>query len=332
MDGATLLARFPDFVRFVRELSPQGFWFYFVWLLIGSGGAFYFIWRSLHRARIIEDTPTARVRSAQQGYLELEGEGRLLDGTPIVAPLTGTHCLWYRYKIERRESKHGEGGGGPGVRIQIGGSGSWDTIQSGVSDGLFALDDVTGRCIIDPDGAEVITVDSDVWYGRDEFPRQGPSRSKSWFRLGIGDYRYTEERLMPGPVYALGWFNTVRNAPGDVNGEVALLLRDWKADQPGLLTRFDRNGDGRIDAVEWDAAREAALQEVIRLRSHRPHAPVSHVLARAPSDRHPFLLSAVPQQVLSARYRRRALIALALTLVGVVATILYVGARFTPPG
>ncbi|HEY9199262.1 MAG TPA: GIDE domain-containing protein [Gammaproteobacteria bacterium] len=323
MDAATLLARFPDFVREVRDLSPEGFWLILALLILGTGAAFYFIWRSFHRARLIEDTPTARIRSAHQGYVELEGAGRLLDGTPIVGPLTGTHCLWYRYKIEHRESHRDSRGRG---------SSSWSTIQSGVSDGLFVIEDATGRCIIDPDGAEVITVDSDVWYGRDEFPRQGPTRAKSWFRLGSGDYRYTEERLMPGPVYALGWFNTVRNAPGDVNGEVALLLRDWKADQPGLLARFDRNGDGRIDPTEWDTAREAALQEVIRLRSHRPHAPVSNVLARAPSDRHPFLISAVPQQVLSARYRRRALIALALTLTGVVATILYVGARFAQPG
>ena len=323
MDAATLLARFPAFVREVRGLSPEGFWFILALLVLATGTAFYFIWRSLHRARIIEDTPTARVRSAHQGYLELEGEGRLLDGTPIVAPLTGTHCLWYRYRIQHRES-HRDSRGHSRT--------TWNTIQSGVSDGLFALDDGTGRCIIDPDGAEVVTVTNDVWYGHDVFPRQGPPASKSWFRLGSGDYRYTEERLMPGPVYALGWFNTVRTAQGDVNSEVALLLRDWKSDQSGLLSRFDRDGNGIIDAGEWDAAREAALQEVIRLRSHRPHAPASHVLARAPSGRHPFLISAVPQQVLTARFRRRALIALILTFVGVAATVFYVGARFLPPG
>lgn len=322
MDAATLLAQFPEFVREVRDLSPQGFWFILALLVLGTGAAFYFIWRSFHRARLIEDLPTARIRSAHQGYLELEGEGRLLDGTPIVGPLTGTHCLWFRYRIERRESH----------RDSRGSSSSWSTIQSGVSDGLFALDDGTGRCIIDPDGAEVVTVDGDVWYGHDAFPRQGPPASKSWFRLGSGDYRYTEERLMPGPVYALGWFNTVRNAPGDVTSEVALLLRDWKGDQPGLLGRFDRNGDGQIDAGEWDAARETALQEVVRLRSHRPHAPASNVLSRAPSDRHPFLISAVPQQVLSSRYRRSTLVSLLLTLVGVTAIVLYVGARFTQPG
>lgn len=323
MDAASLLMRFPEFVAEVRGLSPQGFWFILALLIVATAAAFYFIWRSLHRARLIEDTPTARIRSAHQGYLEIEGEGRLLEGPPIVGPLTGTHCLWYSYQIEHRETLHDSRGRR---------SSTWNTIQSGVSDGLFLIEDDTGRCIIDPDGAEVIAGEKDVWYGHAAFPHIGPPLTKSWFRLGVGDYRYTEERLMPGSVYALGWFSTVRGASTDMSADVSALLREWKADQAGLLGRFDRNGDGRIDVGEWDAAREAALQEVIKLRSQRVATPASNVLSRAPSDRHPFLLSAIPQQVLTMRYRRRALLALALTFVGVVATVLFVNARFALPG
>jgi hypothetical protein len=311
---------FPEHAERVRQLSPEGFGFVLGLIILGTCIAFYFIWRSLHRARIIEDTPTARLRSAHQGYVELEGVGRLLEGLPVVGPLTGTHCLWYRYKIEHRESHQDSRGHR---------SSHWSTVQSGTSDALFLLDDGTGRCIIDPDGAEVVVTTKDVWYGHDEFPRSGPPHGKSWFKLGSGDYRYTEERLMPGPLYVLGWFNTLRNAPGDLNMEVALLLRDWKGDQPGLLTRFDRNGDGRIDAAEWDAARSAALQEVLRLRSHRPHAPASNVVTRSPSDRQPFLLSAVPQSLLSRRYRRRSAAALAAACLGVAAVLWAIAARWS---
>ena len=311
---------FPELAERVRQLSLEGFGFVLTLIILGTCIAFYLIWRSLHRARIIEDTPTARLRSAHQGYLELEGVGRLLEGPPIVGPLTGTHCLWYRYKIEHRETTHDSRGHR---------SSHWNTLQSGTSDALFVLDDGTGHCIIDPDGAEVVVEASDVWYGHDEFPRSGPAHGKSWFRLGSGDYRYTEERLMPGPLYVLGWFNTLRNAPGDVNSEVALLLRDWKGDQPGLLTRFDRNGDGHIDAAEWDSVRAAALQEVLRLRAHRPHAPTSNVVMRSPSNRQPFLLSAVPQSLLSRRYRRRSAIALVAACVGIAATLWAISARWS---
>lgn len=302
----------------VRGLSTEGFVFMLLLLLAGTAFAFYFIWRSLHRARIIEDTPTARVRSAHQGYVELEGVGQLLEGMPIVGPLTGTHCLWYRFRIEHRETHRDSRGRG---------SSHWRTVQSGVSDGLFLLDDGTGRCIIDPDGAEVVPGDKDVWFGHHEFPSSGPPRSKSWFRLGGGDYRYTEERLMPGSVYALGWFNTVRSAHGDVKTEVATLLREWKGDQPALLARFDSDRDGQISAEEWDRARDAALQEVIALRAHRPVTPDTHVLGRSPSDRQPFLLSAEPEAVLVARYRRRTSVALVATLIGVVVTLWVLDAR-----
>lgn len=310
---------FPELAERVRHLPPEGFWFILALLAAGSAFAFYAIWRGLHRARIIEDMPTARVRSAHQGYVEIEGAGRLLDGPPIVAPLTGTRCLWYRYRIEHQERSTDSRGNT---------SSHWSTVQSGVSDGLFLIDDGTGRCVVDPDGAEVIPGAREVWYGHHEFPRSGPPTGKSWFRFGGGDYRYTEERLMPGTVYALGWFNTLRNAPGDVNADVAALLREWKGDQPALLARFDRNGDGHVDAGEWDAAREAALREVVALRTRRPHAPASNLLARPPSDRHPFLLSALPQAELARRYRRRAGAALIATGLGVAATLWYVAARF----
>ncbi len=300
----------------VRNLSPEGFWFILALLIGGSCFAFYFIWRSLHRARIIEDTPTARVRSAHQGYVELEGVGRLLEGPPIVGPLTGIRCLWYSYKVEHRETGNDR-------------RSHWSTVRSGSSDELFLLEDATGSCIVDPEGAEVIAGENDVWYGHHKSPVKGPPATKSWLRFGGGgDYRYTEERLMPGAVYALGWFNTVRNAPGDVGTEVSGLLREWKGDQAGLLARFDRNGDGQIDVGEWDQAREAALQEVLRLRSHRPQTPASNVLSRPASDRHPFLLSAESQQSLTRRYRRRSLLALVASLIGIVVTYWYITARF----
>ena len=44
-------------------------------------------WRHVSHIRLIEDTPTAKIRSAPQGYVELEGTGKLMDGPPIIAKL-----------------------------------------------------------------------------------------------------------------------------------------------------------------------------------------------------------------------------------------------------
>src|SRR3990170_7654612 len=60
----------------------------------------WYVWRSLNKARTIEDIPTSKARSAHQGYVELEGVGRLMDGAPIVGPLSGPPGGWFRSRAE----------------------------------------------------------------------------------------------------------------------------------------------------------------------------------------------------------------------------------------
>ena len=50
----------------------------------------------------MEDTPTSKIRSAAQGYVELSGHGELMEGPKIIAPLTSKYCTWYSYKVEER--------------------------------------------------------------------------------------------------------------------------------------------------------------------------------------------------------------------------------------
>ena len=42
--------------------------------------------------------------------------------------------------------------------------------MSGASTALFLLDDGTGQCEVDPEGAQVYPQGGDVWYGHDEWP------------------------------------------------------------------------------------------------------------------------------------------------------------------
>ena len=82
----------------------------------------------------------------------------------------------------------------------------------------------------------------------------------------------------------------------------------WKEDQPALLRRFDQDGDGRIDLVEWETARQEARHTLTQRTAERPSRQNYHVLCRPDGDRL-FLLAALPPGDLTRRFRRRATIA-----------------------
>jgi hypothetical protein len=213
-----------------------------------------------------------------------------MEGDSIIAPLTTKPCTWYRYKVEKIGDKHS--------RI----------MESGTSDGLFVLVGETGRCVIDPEGATVISRHKDVWY-ESSYPsrRAGRRHGSSLFgMLSGGRYRYTEERMLPGEsLYALGWFHSVGggNESFNTDAEVRELLKQWKQNKAALLKHFDANGDGEIDGEEWEAVRKAAYAKVRREQVGRSTAPPTHMMVKPPHNKHPYLLSVHPQGELIKRYR-----------------------------
>ena len=70
-------------VRELTQMAPGGFWSLLSVLSALALLALYFAFRNLHRARLIEDTPTSRIRSAHQGYVELIGEAAMMRGETI---------------------------------------------------------------------------------------------------------------------------------------------------------------------------------------------------------------------------------------------------------
>ena len=177
----------------------------------------------------------------------------------------------------------------------------------------FLLDDGTGQCLIDPSGAEVFPSVSNVWYGPDAWPQVCiPNGSGVWGWLAdtfITDrYRYSEHRLMEREqVYAIGAFHSLGGVPVDSpDGAVSELLRQWKLDQPRLLTRFDSNHDGTLSSAEWELARDTARQQVLRARTAEIRSPSFNVLSE-PVDGRAFLLAASDGESLARRFRRSAL-------------------------
>jgi hypothetical protein len=225
-------------------------------------------WTSTYRrARAIEDTPTAKVASAAQGYTELLGRGRPLAGEPLLSPLRSLPCLWYRYIEERRNDD------------------KWERVSSGESDASFIVDDGSGECLVDPAGADILTAQKESWV---QFDR----RYTEWLLL-------REERI-----YVLGQFETRRSGDlgMDRNAAIGALLAEWKKNPQELIKRFDLDGNGEIDVREWELARAQARREVERLERDAADDPGIHIMRR-PEDGRLYLISSLPPEQLAQRYR-----------------------------
>jgi len=273
-------------------------------LALLCAASLYSIFRFFHRSRMIDDTPTSKIRSAHQGFIELEGIGKLMRGTPILSPLSQQACLWYSYKIEHKKTK------GFSINNNNRHDSRWETVDSGVSDNLFLLNDGSGICVIDPEGATITPSYSKTWYGNREYPVNSSSSANATSALnslvGSNDYRYTEKRInVDSELYILGLFKTVggRRDKVDEAAEVRDLLASWKQKPNALLARFDENGDGEIDMQEWQQVMDAAQQEVTASFSERLVQPEIHTISKPLDSRRPFILSVESQQAISKKYR-----------------------------
>src|SRR6266850_1731006 len=66
-----------------------------VTLIFAGAGLIVYGFKVLREERLIADTPTSRVRSVAMGVAELAGIAR--QKLPLVSPLTGAGCVYYRY-------------------------------------------------------------------------------------------------------------------------------------------------------------------------------------------------------------------------------------------
>jgi len=222
---------------------------------------------ALRNLRAIRDTPTSKVASAAQGYVELIGRGKIIKEAPLLSKFTSLPCLWYRYTVKQRDS-----------------NGQWETIDQGESHDCFLLKDDTGLCLVDPEQAEIITKHRDQWEK--------------------DSYQYTEWKLIDHDhLYVIGQFRTQGggNLEFDSRAELNSLLAEWKKDMPALHTRFDLNNDGELDVQEWMLARSAAKREVSKMIRNAQTQSDTHIISQ-PHEGRLFLISNLIPGKLSRRY------------------------------
>ena len=155
-----------------------------------------FAWvAALRRRRAIVDTPTSRIASAAQGVVELSGRGKPVE-PPLFSRLHGLPCLWYRYQLEEKQDNE------------------WKIVAEEESDLSFILDDGSGTCVVDVEGAEILTKHKET--------RNSENHRMTEWKLLIGDL-----------IYARGGFHTLGGGAVelDVREDVGNLLAEWKKDQ-----------------------------------------------------------------------------------------------------
>ncbi len=221
----------------------------------------------VRHGRIMQDTPTSKIRSASQGFVQLEGRAKSLDDKPLRVPGSGRECVWFDYLIEKKGN-------------------DWEEVERDTSIYSFYVDDGTGLCAVDPELGRVITRKKKVWV--------------------VGDWRYTERLIAENDrVYCLGQFETDQGGSKAemLKVGVRVLLSQWKHNRQELLQRFDQNGDGDIDMDEWNQAREVAIRQV-KSATANDYVPTQHHNLVAPFNKgHPYVISSIPQDEVTSRYQ-----------------------------
>ncbi len=267
-------------------------------LLAGATAyAVYRLFGSLRRDRFAADTPCARIRSAAQGYVHLEGEAGAPPEGAISAPLSGMPCVWWDYKIERRQRTERN-------------RDEWQVIERATSVAPFTLRDPDGACLVGPVGADVTPTSRETWYGEAPRPACLPGPEGRGFSPDRG-YRYTERLICPGAhLTVLGELRS-RSRVESIEQEVGKIVVGWKQDQAALLARFDRNHDGELDGAEWEAVRAAARQQV---EASLGGAQARESVVGQTTHGEPFLIAPLDGQRLVRREKHRAALALAASM------------------
>lgn len=228
-------------------------------------GAFFLIglflvyngFREWQRMRLMQDTPTEKVRSAAAGRTELSGTGHPIDGRTIEQPFADGDCLVATYDVEEW---HEDDDGG-----------NWSTIDAGTLFVPFALDDGSGRIRVEPEADATYEISDErrtrirvddgestpaevVEFLRDRSSVDVPASSGvSGFLFGE-DRRYTQYVIPPGThVYALGGASPV--------DESAASSADAGTAGPVAAAAGD-GGDGAAGAPTDAAGTDGASGEV----------------------------------------------------------------------
>jgi hypothetical protein len=265
--SAALLARLPEAV--LQSDSGDNTLGYLVFFGIGLILVYngFTKWQQM---RLIQDTPTEKVRSAAVGRTELSGTGKPIEeqGT-IERPFTDGECLVAVYRVEEWEEDHDH----DHDHDDHGRDGHWETVDSGTLYVPFEIDDGTGTMRVEPEADATYEISDEfqttfrVGAGQtppgevaDFFERQYEDDDDDGLLGGIlgggpdarghDKRRYVEEVLPPGEdLYLLGSAEPVEGASGS-NADRLVLGRDEGSEE---FIISDKSEDELVSNYKWSA-------------------------------------------------------------------------------
>ncbi len=242
--------------------------------------AFWYAFYFLRMKRQIEDTPTSKIRSVAMGMVEVKGEA--VRKYALLSPMSHTPCVFYRLtKYRRREKDH-----------------QWRVTSVSSSNNVpFYIEDETGRVEVNPAGCRV---------------RAGSKQEGTPGQIGLmstvneSDEKWVEEIVIDGTLlYVLGFAAIKRREGPTLREKKIAALRELKHN-PQDLQQFDLNGDGNIDESEWDAARAAVEERVLKeslQNKHERKKQEEHIIIGKKKGRPLIISETHSEENLTARYR-----------------------------
>lgn len=215
------------------------------------------------RKRLMQDTPTERVRSAAAGRTELSGTCEPIEGVgTIPQPFSDGECLVAQYEIEEWDD--------------TGDDSHWETIDSGTLVTPFAIDDGTGRMRVEPEADATYEIsEANTLERRVDEDRMPPDTVVAFLQgepdetvdgglmeellgdrpsvRGNDDRRYTQRVIPPGEaIYLLGGAQPKSGTDGSETGTL-VFGRDEGSGEFVIADQTE-------DAVVSDYSMEAPAQ------------------------------------------------------------------------
>jgi hypothetical protein len=262
-------------------------------LLLGSiffGIAF----NSYRKYRLVADTPTSKIRSAPQGYVEIKGTFETIDGSlNSKGPFSGEPCLWHYLELfESRDEDRTPIGGVPDPRPCL-------------------LTDETGACLVLASEADSLSNLPFEPYGSDTVEPLAPDSEQYNGALTAEEYR-----IHTGPGYALGRFMTPEiqkhvSQNRTAIGRITNYFDSWQSrfsgdnsqahnQAPDALEQSDLSEDANHDKL--------AVASLLWARRRSGRNDIHSVILPTDEPRRPFIIGIGESQDVSKKYLTEAII------------------------